>query len=114
MVKRDGKPFLAFSSMASGLHHKTVQSLINALDFGMEPKAASDAPSLLFSAMVGGFAGMGEMRTRVLRGQFGDELFDQTGLEVEQVDVDQLRLTQGIWVGLQKSADRSLKANAPL
>jgi gamma-glutamyltranspeptidase/glutathione hydrolase len=113
LVKRDGTPFLAFSSMASGLHHKTVQALVNTLAFGMEPKAASDAPSLLFPAMAGGVAGMGEMRMRVRRGEFSPELLERTGLEIEQVDIAQLRLAQGIWVGLARAPDGTIKANAP-
>lgn len=114
LVKRGGVPVMAFSSMASGLHHKTVQCLINSLDFGMQPKAASDAPSLLFPQPSGGFAGFGEMTIRVCRGEFPQAVLDETGLEIIQVDVEQLRLAQGIWVGVARNADGALKANAPL
>jgi gamma-glutamyltranspeptidase/glutathione hydrolase len=112
MVRKDGRPVMAFSSMASGLHHKTVQAMINALDFGMDPKAASDAPSLLFPQMgAGGFA---DLTMRVCKGEFPQEVLDATGLEIVQVDVDQLRLAQGIWVGVARGPDGGLKANAPL
>lgn len=112
LVKKDGEPVMAFSSMASGLHHKTVQCMINSLDFGMEPKAASDAPSLLFPQMgAGGFAAQ---IVRVCRGEFPQAVLDETGLEIIQVDVEQLRLAQGIWVGVARDADGGLKANAPL
>jgi gamma-glutamyltranspeptidase/glutathione hydrolase len=112
LVEKEGRPVMAFSSMASGLHHKTVQCMINSLDFGMDPKAASDAPSLLFPQMgAGGFA---DQTVRVCRGEFPQAVLDGTGFEITQVDVDQLRLAQGIWVGVARDADGHLKANAPL
>jgi gamma-glutamyltranspeptidase/glutathione hydrolase len=109
LVKRDGAPVMAFSSMASGLHHKTVQCLVNALDFGMEPKAASDAPALLFPQL----SSDGEMTIRVGKGEFPQAVLDASGFEIIEVEVEALRLAQGIWIGVRREADGGLKANAP-
>ena len=44
IVLKDGKPMLASSAIGVGLHEVTLQSVINVLDFGMDPQAAIDAP----------------------------------------------------------------------
>jgi len=44
IVLNNGKPVIASSSIGVGLHEVTLQSIINCLDFGMDPQAAVDAP----------------------------------------------------------------------
>lgn len=52
IVTRDGQPVLAFGSIGSGLHWKTLCALSSALDFGMDPKQAIDTPALMDSFSV--------------------------------------------------------------
>ncbi len=47
IVFKDGTPFLASAAVGSGLHAATLQSLVNVLDYGMDPKAAVDTAQFL-------------------------------------------------------------------
>ncbi len=46
LVLRDGKPFMGFSSIGSGLHQRTIGGLISVLDFGLTPSEAVGKPAL--------------------------------------------------------------------
>ena len=46
LVLKDGKPFMGFSSIGSGLHQRTIGGLISVLDFGLTPREAVDKPAL--------------------------------------------------------------------
>ncbi len=52
IVTQEGRPVLAFGSIGSGLHWKTLCALSSALDFGMDPKQAIDTPALMDSFSV--------------------------------------------------------------
>ena len=47
IVLRDGKAVLGLSTTGAGLHPKLLQTLINILDFGMDPQTAVDTPCLV-------------------------------------------------------------------
>ncbi len=47
IVMKDGKPYLASSSIGSGLHQTTMNNLVNVLDFGMDLKKSIDTPNFL-------------------------------------------------------------------
>lgn len=47
LVLRDGEPVLASSTIGSGLHETALQSILNVLAFGMDPKAAGDTAQFL-------------------------------------------------------------------
>jgi gamma-glutamyltranspeptidase/glutathione hydrolase len=47
IVLRGNQPVFASSAIGSGLHEKTVQVLLNVLEFGMDAQAAVDAPYVL-------------------------------------------------------------------
>lgn len=46
LVAKDGKPVMAFGSIGSGLHIRTIGSLIAVLDFGLTPQQAINEPSI--------------------------------------------------------------------
>ena len=46
LVLKDGKPFMGFSSIGSGLHQRTIGGLLSVLDFGLTPAEAVDKPAL--------------------------------------------------------------------
>lgn len=48
IVTMDGRSVLGLSSVGRGLHWEAVKVLFNALDFGMNPKEANDAPSFIY------------------------------------------------------------------
>jgi gamma-glutamyltranspeptidase/glutathione hydrolase len=47
IVLRNGKPILASSSIGTGLHEQTLQSIVNVLEYGMDPKSAVDTAQFL-------------------------------------------------------------------
>ena len=60
LVLKDGKPFMGFSSIGSGLHQRTIGGLLSVLDFGLTPHEAVDKPALgsfSFASLVEGATG---------------------------------------------------------
>ena len=115
LVMRDGKPVFAFSSIANGLHYHTVTALINALDFGMDPKSAIDTPSLLNP----GFAGGPDINSAaVLKDDFEVGILREArakGTRIREVDMENAFWEGvGIVVGLEVDAEKGqVKAAAP-
>ena len=102
LLFKDGKPVLAFSSMAMGLHLETFQSLFNFMDFGMTPKQAMDAPSILYPKMDGLMSAQPTATIRVMRGAFPAELLAATGLPYEEIEPEERRYAQGLWLGIER------------
>ena len=93
IVCREGKPFLGSAAIGGGLHAKTLQMLVNVLDFGMEPQTAVDMPTF-----VGWGAGQVEANTfepKVLDG------LKHMGLKIEVVSPKQAGMSRGYWAGVQ-------------
>jgi gamma-glutamyltranspeptidase/glutathione hydrolase len=98
IVLRDGKAVLGCGSMGSGLHSKTLQCLVNVLDFNMSPKEAIDAPYLLFPR----YAADGKQAQRVAKGAFPAHTLERArelGLVIEEVENS--RYAQGLWVAVR-------------
>jgi gamma-glutamyltranspeptidase/glutathione hydrolase len=47
LILRDGKPVLGSAATGGGLHAKTLQVLLNILDFDMDPQSAVDTPAFV-------------------------------------------------------------------
>jgi gamma-glutamyltranspeptidase/glutathione hydrolase len=47
IVLKDGEPYMASSSIGSGLRQRTMNNLVNALDFGMDLKKSIDTPNFM-------------------------------------------------------------------
>lgn len=47
LILRDGKPVLGSAATGGGLHAKTLQVLLNILDFNMDPQTAVDTPAFV-------------------------------------------------------------------
>jgi len=112
LVLRDGEPVLAFSSMSMGLHYETYQALTNVLGFGMSPKEALDAPSILYPQMesITDPTKMTQI-VRVMEGEFSEELMERTGLPYKFMQPEDRRYSQGLWVGIARDpASRALSA----
>ena len=86
-----------------GLHLETFQSLTNVLGFGMSPKAALDAPSILYWQIDGIEDPSNLSQTvRVMRGDFPAELLEETGLPYKLMEPEDRRYSQGLWVGVAR------------
>lgn len=102
IVCRDGKPYLGSAAVGGGLHAKTIQMLVNILDFGMVPQASADEP-----AFIGWGAGLVE------RDSFDPRVLDelkQLGLSPEIASPKSAGMTRGYWAGaLIDPATRHIK-----
>ena len=97
LIFKDGKPFLASSSIGSDLHSCTLQNLYNVLDFGMDPKQAVETVNFhLFST---------DLRKRsVTKGDFSEEIIvgvKEMGEELQIVTAQVARGFLGYWVGIR-------------
>lgn len=100
IVLKDGEPVLAFASMGSGLHQRTMQGLLNVLAFGMKVDEAIDAPDFFlpsFSVPDAGFV------IPVAAGRFPPAVLESSGLKHKEVTVDRARLGgEGVWVAISR------------
>jgi gamma-glutamyltranspeptidase/glutathione hydrolase len=84
IIAKDGVPVAALSSIGSGLHQKTIATLINLIDFGMGIKEAVDEPSWHLPE----FSATGLGAQQIFEGDFCNHLIDGTrelGLDLKVV-----------------------------
>jgi gamma-glutamyltranspeptidase/glutathione hydrolase len=103
LVFHNGTPVLAGGSMSPGLHQKSTQSLINILDYGMNPKEAIDAPYFMAPSFTvtpdGGVTAM----NRVIAGSFDQTVLEAgraLGLQIQEVSLEDSRYAQGLFVSI--------------
>ena len=99
LVLRDGKPFMGFSSIGSGLHQRTIGGLLSVLDFGLTPREAVDKPALgsfSFSSFAEGATGPAAQGVGV--GDYPPEFIAEVeamGQPIEENDA-----TRGYWIAI--------------
>jgi gamma-glutamyltranspeptidase/glutathione hydrolase len=101
LVLRGGKPYLASSSIGSGLFQITLQTLHNVLDFGMSPQAAVDTAQFLKNEWLPKEAHI----ITVGPGVFQPALLDSVqakGQPVREVPPAGQGLLRGYWVGIAR------------
>ena len=99
LVLRGGKPYLASSSIGSGLFQITLQTLHNVLDFGMTPQAALDTAQFLKNEWLPKEAHI----ITVPPGAFRRAMIDSVqakGQPVREVPRAGQGLLRGYWVGI--------------
>ena len=92
LITRAGKPVLGSSATGVG-HVKSMQVLVNILDYGMDPRSAVDMPAFLLCG-------------QVEEGTFAPTLLDHAralGLPVKVLSPKTAASLHGNWVGIQKS-----------
>ena len=108
ILTRDGRPAVAFASMATGLHQQTFQSLFGTIHFGMNVKDAVDAPAFFLPRPVldpSSGEAVPKWVVRVMEGEFDDAVLEASGLPVERLPAEQRRYTQGLWAGISRDPD---------
>ncbi len=114
ILQKNGKPFLPFASMSTGLHQQTVQSLVNIIAHGMDVEEAVNAPCLLMPEVDATVPTTPKYTVRIMEGAFPDTVLAQSGLPVKQIPAGERRYTQGLWVGIQRDPQTGkLKAVSP-
>jgi gamma-glutamyltranspeptidase / glutathione hydrolase len=118
IVLKNGKPVLASSSIGVGLHEQTLVSVVNVLEYGLDPKAAVDTASFLrpfFAAPAADSAG--EIGSQlVVEGELADSLLTAVrarGLPVKAVSYRQGGSWRGGWVGITIDSTGRLRGAAP-
>jgi gamma-glutamyltranspeptidase/glutathione hydrolase len=103
ILSKDGKPVLAFASMATGLHQQTLQSLVNIMDFRMDVKQAVDAPALFLPLPDTSMPPKQTMR--VMRSAFPREVLEASGLPYREIEPEERRLAQGLWIAVTRDPE---------
>jgi gamma-glutamyltranspeptidase/glutathione hydrolase len=88
IIAKDGAPVAAMSSIGAGLHQKTIASLMNLIDFGMDIKGAIDEPCWHLPEF--NAAGLGAQQ--IIAGEFCEHLIDG----VRELGLDLKVLEQGL------------------
>jgi len=98
IVFKDGKPILGFASMGAGLHHRTLQALLNLGVYGMSLREAVDTPDFFGCAID---PKTGEITLQVPKGRFPQDVLAETGMACNEIDSEGARFgSEGIWVGI--------------
>jgi gamma-glutamyltranspeptidase / glutathione hydrolase len=93
LIAQGGRPVMAFGSIGSGLHIRTIGSLIAVLDFGLTPQQAINEPS------IGCFELGGIDKLTVGTKEFTPEFLQAVrDLGQDVIESDPLR---GYWIGIQ-------------
>ncbi len=117
IVLKNGKPVLASSSIGVGLHEQTLQSVVNILEYGLDPKAAVDTAAFLrpfFAPPADAAADIGSQV--VVEGELPDALLNAVramGLAVKGVPNRQAGTWRGGWVGITIDSTGALRGAAP-
>jgi len=104
IVLRNGKPVLASSSIGTGLHEQTLLSVVNVLEYGLDPRAAVDTGAFLrpvFAALPAEAADIGSQV--VVDGELHEALVAavrKLGLPIKSVPYRLSSAWRGGWVGL--------------
>jgi len=103
---RDGKPFMGFASMGSGLHQRTFQALVNVMHYGMTVDAAIDSADFLLPETE---PKTGQLTFRVPKGRFPKAVLDQVGYQYREVDPSDVRFGgEGLWVAISRDPKTGL------
>lgn len=100
IVTREGVPVLASSAIGNGLFEASVQSVVNVLDFQMDPKEAVDTP--IFRSPQRSSEPVSTWPVRVTRREFSSALIE--AVRAKGMSILELPATnfegRGYWIGL--------------
>jgi hypothetical protein len=112
MVLKPGVSQAAFSSMATGLHHKTVAAVLSMTDFDFDVVQANAAPALCVPEW--NLAKLFPMKMRAAEGEFSDAVLDASGMAFRILPKEKAAMGEGYWVGVQRDAKTgALMASSP-
>jgi len=108
---KDGRPLLAFASMGSGLHVRSLQCLLNVMRFNMSVPQAINAPDFYMPGMA---VGLGLRCTiHVPENRFPKSVLDGTGYAWRELPLSEARLCgEGKWVAISRDPDGLLEAGS--
>jgi gamma-glutamyltranspeptidase / glutathione hydrolase len=99
---RDDEPVIGFASMGSGLHHRTMQVLLNITVGGMSIRDAVNMPDF-FGCRRDPITGA--LTIQVPKGKFSIDVLKESGLPYIEIDSADARFgSEGIWIGIHRDA----------
>jgi gamma-glutamyltranspeptidase/glutathione hydrolase len=102
---KDGAPVIGFASMGNGLHHRTFQSLLNVVRFGMTVDQAINTPDFLMPSP----DATGRLTLRVPKDKFPVAVLQGTGYAYEEIPADNMRFGgEGLWVAISRDPKTGL------
>ena len=106
---KQGRPVLGFASMGSGLHHRSLQALLNVTAHGMSVREAIDAPDF-FNSIID--PETHALTLSVPARRFPQEVLQATGWAFRELDSEHARFGgEGLWVAISRDpATRQLPA----
>jgi len=97
---KDGRPVLGFASMGSGLHHRTLQCLLNITRFGMTVEQAINTPDFFFP---GADPKTSKLTVHVAKGRFPKSVLEEVGYAYREYEPNQARFGgEGLWIGISR------------
>ena len=111
IVLQAGTPVLAFASMGSGLHERTLQGLVNVFRGGMTVDQAIDAPDFFIPSYD---AAAGGMVLPVPAGRFPLAVLEASGVRYREITTEQMRLGgEGTWIAISRDpVTRRIRASS--
>jgi gamma-glutamyltranspeptidase/glutathione hydrolase len=103
---KDGEPVLGFASMGSGLHHRSMQALLNLTMYGKSLREAVDTPDFFGPAVD---LAAGELTLQLPKGKFPQRVIDECGLPYKEADNENARFSsEGLWVAISRDPGTGL------
>lgn len=97
---KEGEPVLGFASTGAGLHHRTLQGLLNFTAFGKSLRESADSPDV-FGCGVDPKTGEGTLH--VPNGQFSPAVLRESGVRFNEIDSEGARFgSEGLWIGISR------------
>jgi gamma-glutamyltranspeptidase/glutathione hydrolase len=103
IVLERGRPVLASSSIGVGLHEQTLQSIVNVLEYGMDPKSAADTAQFFRPVGPSATPSRDPAGQVIAEGKFSAGLLDAVralGRPIVVVPAAQTGSSVGAWVGI--------------
>jgi gamma-glutamyltranspeptidase/glutathione hydrolase len=104
IVLKGGKPVLASSSIATGLHEQTLQNVLNVLEYGMDPKTSVDGSQFLRPVVFTAGDTTQQLGAMLVpENEFPVSLLDSVralGMKVKAVPAAQAPSSRGGWIGI--------------
>ena len=92
--------------MGSGLHHRTLQGLLNFTDFGMTVEEAVNAPDFFY---FGTDPKTGKLTAHVPEGRFQKQVLEDMGYAYEEIPFENARFGgEGKWVAISRDPETGL------
>ena len=114
IISKNGKPYMPFASMSTGLHQQTVQSILNVIGYGMDIEEAVNAPSIFLPSIDASNPFSPKYTVRVMDGQFPKQVLEESGLPILEIPASERRYAQGLWVAIEYDPKtKKLKAVSP-